>query len=296
MTTTHPTTAIRKAIIPASGFGTGLLPATATVPKALLPVVDRPLLQYAVEEAVRAGITEVAVLRRHGQPDMTAHFFPENDLAVRAATRPAAVHALASLRGLAGRVRLHSLVEPTTPSRSCISISSARSFVGNSAFAVILPDEIVDPTVNMLDRMFVAMAQHGMTVVGVVGDGPDQLAAVQTLLPMPNRACATPSDTGEPRLKQHRMIGRYVFGADIFDVLDELPNGQAGPPDLLRATELLASRGRALAWITHVRWWDCGTYAGYLRAVVELAREHPVHGEAFEQWLQAVFSAPDSGR
>ena len=284
---TRPT---RKAVIPVAGMGTRFLPATKAVPKELLPVVDRPALQYIVEEAARAGLGEVLMVTGRGkaaiedffdrQPELEAALEKKGDAArleaVHASTDIAQVHFVrqGEARGLG-----HAVLQ-------------AAAFVGDEPFAVLLGDDIIDARDHLLEQMLQVQAEHGGSVVALldvgwenidkygavaVEPGGTDVVAITGLVEKP------PVDEAPSSLA---VIGRYVLAPEVFDVLRETTPGRGGEIQLTDALATLVERGEPVHGVVFSgRRYDTGDRLDYLKAVVQLASERDDLGPGFRAWL-----------
>ncbi len=289
MSTARPA---RKAVIPAAGLGTRFLPATKAVPKELLPVVDTPALQYVVEEAARAGLTDVLVVTGRGKDAIADHFdrAPELEAALEKkgdADRLEAVRRSAELADLV-------FVRQGTPRGLGHAVLCAASHVGDEAFAVMLGDDLIDARDHLLEQMLAVQTAEGGSVValmevprhsvslyGCVAAEPTEdegVVAVSDLVEKPSPEEA-PSNLA--------IIGRYVLSPRIFGALRETPPGRGGEiqlTDAMRATLLDGEPVHGVVF--RGRRYDTGDRADYLRAIVRLACERPDLGPEFRRWLE----------
>jgi UTP--glucose-1-phosphate uridylyltransferase len=284
-----------KAVIPAAGLATRFLPATKAVPKELLPVVDRPVLQYIVEEAAAAGIGDVLLITGRGKTSMVDHFDRRPDLEARLAEK-------GDTERLAAVVRPSELAEIYTcrqgePLGLGHAISYAESHVGKEPFAVLLGDEFVDEAEPLLPSMLDLQAQTGGIVLALLEVEPDQvnrygIASVEQcdlsvevgevmkvtgLVEKPAPADA-PSNLA--------VLGRYVLPTTLFDAIRRIGPGSGGEIQLTDAMALLLDEGTPVHGIVYrgTR-YDTGMPLGYLQAVVQLACKRSDLGPAFSQWL-----------
>jgi UTP--glucose-1-phosphate uridylyltransferase len=299
---TPPVRAV-KAVIPAAGLATRFLPATKAVPKELLPVVDRPVLQYVVEEAAAAGINDVLLITGRGKTSMVEHFDRQPYLEQRLKEK-------GDLERLAAVQRPGSLAEIYTvrqaePLGLGHAISYAESHVGTQPFAVLLGDEFVDEDQPLLPTMLDLQARtggivlalleidwsetsrYGIASVEPVGaelagmaasvPGVGNILRVTDLVEKPAREAA-PSNLA--------VLGRYVLPATIFDAIRRIPPGAGGEIQLTDAMALLLAEGTPVHGVVYrgVR-YDTGMPLGYLQAVVQIAAKRPDLGPAFRDWL-----------
>ncbi len=270
---------VRKGVIPAAGLGTRFLPASKAVPKVLLPVVDRPLIQYAVEEMARAGISQICIVLSHGQGAISDHFAPAPELEA-ILEKTGKTELLAEVRNTENLADIF-YVQQHRPLGLGHAVLCARDFVDDEAFAVVLPDEILDPNENFLGEMLEVFEEQGTSVLagmevpaeeisryGAIGaeDLEAEPLRILSLVEKPPREEA-PSNIA--------IIGRYVLDPSVMDHLAKLPPGALGEIQLTDALDILARQGRLLGMRYEGRRWDAGNKQGFLKANFELAAERP---------------------
>ncbi len=299
--------AARKAVIPVNGLGTRLLPATKALPKELLPVVDRPALQYVVEEAARAGLHEVLMVTGRGKAAIEDHFDRNVELEQALekkgdAERLAAVHAATDL------AHVH-FVRQGEARGLGHAVLQAATFVGDEPFAVLLGDDLIDARDHLLEHMLAVQRAHGGSVVALLDVGLQRIgrygaAAVQPLADAPIEGDAIVRVTGlvEKPLAGEApgnlaVIGRYVLAPEVFDVLRETPPGLAGEIQLTDALATLIQRGEPVHGVVFSgRRYDTGDRLDYLKAVVRLAVERDDLGPPLRSWLRKfVADLPPEG-
>lgn len=283
------------AVIPAAGFATRFLPATKTVPKELLPVVDRPVLQYIVEEAAAAGLTGVLLITGRGKTSMVDHFDRRPDLEAVLAAKGDQTR-LAAIRRPAELADIYTVRQPEMLGLGH-AVGYAEAHVGGQPFAVLLPDEFPEPPSSLLPRMLDLQQRTGGIVLAFVAVPDDQVdrygigsvapadpalgdpAAVRVtgLVEKPARAEA-PSNLA--------VIGRYVLPSGIFDAIRRTKPGRGGEIQLTDAMALMLAEGTPVHGIVYsgVR-YDTGVPLGYLQAVVQLACQREDVGPPFRRWL-----------
>jgi UTP--glucose-1-phosphate uridylyltransferase len=280
----------RKAVIPAAGLGTRFLPATKAIPKELLPVVDTPALQYIVEEAVGAGLPEVLVVTGRGKEAIADHFDRAPELEAALEKKGDAVR-LAAVRHSAELADVH-FVRQGAPLGLGHAVLCAEAFVGDEPFAVLLGDDLIDARDPLLATMIAVQAERGGSVIalmevpreqirlyGAVAGEPvaEDLVRVSDLVEKPDPEEA-PSNLA--------VIGRYVLSPAVFGALRETPTGRGGELQLTDALRTLAVAGDPVHGVVfRGRRYDTGDRLDYLRAVVQLACEHPELGGDFGAWL-----------
>jgi UTP--glucose-1-phosphate uridylyltransferase len=296
----------RKAVIPVAGMGTRFLPATKAVPKELLPVVDRPALQYIVEEAARAGLTDILMVTGRNKQAIEDYFDRHPELesllekkgdetrleAVQASTDVAHVHFVRQreARGLG-----HAVLQAAT-------------FVGDEPFAVLLGDDLIDERDLLLEQMLAVQAERGGSVIalldvgkenidkygavavrpaGSTGDG-DEIVAITGLVEKP------PVEEAPSSLA---IIGRYVLAPEVFEVLRHTPPGRGGEIQLTDALATLVERGEPMHGVVFTgRRYDTGDRLDYLKAVIRLATERDDLGPPLREWLhEFVADLPAAG-
>ena len=289
------TSRVTKAVIPAAGLGTRFLPATKATPKEMLPVVDKPAIQYVVEEAIAAGLSDVLMITGRNKRPLEDHFdraveleerlFERGDLAglelVRAATELASVH----------------FVRQGDPKGLGHAILTAARFVGNEAFAVLLGDDLIDPRDAILPRMLEVQHEFGGSVIALMEVDPSEIslygAAGVEHLSAPDVVRVTslvekPPPSEAP--SNYAIIGRYLLGPEVFEVLENTSAGRGGEIQLTDALAVLAQRDDSGGPVHGVlftgRRYDTGDRLGYLKTIVQVAAERDDLGPEFLKWLK----------
>lgn len=282
---------VRTAIVPAAGLGTRFLPASKVVPKELVTVVDRPVIQYAIEELVRAGVTRVCLVISQDKESVVDHFRPHPRLesALAAKDRSDLLQEITRLDDLAEIIP----VIQKRPLGLGHAVWVAREHVGSEPFMVALPDELLDPADNLLAEMAEALLETGNSVVAVDQVPHETIGAYGCIDPgsepdsdtMPVRAMVEKPDPAQAP-SDLAVIGRYVLAPEVMDILGRVDPGSGGEIQLTDALAVLAGEGRLLARRYRGRRWDAGTRQGYLQAGAALAVDHPELGPAFKAYLQ----------
>jgi UTP--glucose-1-phosphate uridylyltransferase len=287
-----------KVIFPVAGFGTRFLPATKATPKEMLPIVDKPLIQYAVEEAAAAGATEMIFVTGRNKRAIEDYFDRAYELEAELTLKNDA-QLLEQLRSTVPPGAKFIFIRQGDPLGLGHAVLCARPAVGDNPFAVILADELLDtppnepnPTAQLIN----AFRASGKSVIGVghaegasierygcVDIARTDSAGLMTLRGMvekPKQADA-PSSFG--------AFGRYVFAATLFDHLEQTKPGRGGEIQLTDAIAALIAdpTAGAVAVNMQARRYDCGTKLGFLEATVDFALRHPELGVPFAQWLRA---------
>jgi UTP--glucose-1-phosphate uridylyltransferase len=281
----------RKAVIPTGGLATRFLPATKAVPKELLPVVDRPVLQYIVEEAVRAGIQDVLLVTGRGKTSMVDHFDRRPDLEARL-IKSGNTEMLEQIQ------RLNTLAQIYTrrqgePLGLGHAVSHAEFHVHGEPFVVMLGDEFTEESEPLLPQMLDLQASAGGIVLALVEVDWDEVSryGVASVAPTDDPGVVTvtglvekpPRDQAPSNLV---VVGRYVLPASIFDAIRRTGPGSGGEIQLTDAMALLLDEGTPVHGIVYrgTR-YDTGVPLGYLQAVVQLACRRPDIGPEFRAWL-----------
>ncbi len=306
----------RKVVIPVAGLGTRFLPATKAVPKELLPVVDTPALQYIVEEAVRAGLTEVLMVTGRNKSAIEDHFdrVPELEAALELKGDQAR---LAAVRRPSEMADVHFIRQGQARGLGH-AVLCAAPYVGDDVFAVMLGDDLIDSRDLLLEQMLSVQAQHGGSVLALLEVGLDNIdkygaVAVQppdTSLSPASAAWATPGRSDDvvritdlvekpPRAQAPSslaIIGRYVLAPEIFAALRETQPGAGGEIQLTDGIKALATAGLPVHGVVFTgRRYDTGDRLDYLKAVVRLAVDRDDLGPAFREFL-VDFTAGLTGR
>ncbi|MCX5382457.1 UTP--glucose-1-phosphate uridylyltransferase GalU [Streptomyces sp. NBC_00083] len=288
--------AISKAVIPAAGLGTRFLPATKATPKEMLPVVDKPAIQYVVEEAVAAGLWDVLMVTGRNKRALEDHFDRNHELE-SALVRKGDADRLAKVRESSDLATVH-YVRQGDPKGLGHAVLCAAPHVGDEPFAVLLGDDLIDARDPLLARMVEVQEREGGSVVALMEVAPEQIhlygcAAVQAtgeedvvrvtgLVEKPDRDAA-PSNLA--------VIGRYVLDPAVFDVLRTTGPGRGGE---IQLTDALNRLDTVHGVVFTGRRYDTGDRAEYLRAIVRLAGERADLGPDFRAWLRG-FVAEECG-
>jgi UTP--glucose-1-phosphate uridylyltransferase len=283
---------IVKAVIPAAGLGTRFLPATKASPKEMLPLVDKPLIQYVVEEAVAAGIRDIVIVTGRGKRAIEDHF----DVAFELES---------TLRGQGKKKQLDEIQEITGLARFCYvrqrepkglghAVLQAKGVVGAETFAVLLGDDIIDHQVPAIQQLITVYQDVGTAVIGlqpVAREEVSQYGIIQGREVKPglfqiNDLVEKPSPDQAPSTVA--VIGRYVLTGDIFEILERTKPGRNGEIQLTDALRELARQGRLYGKVLDGRRHDAGDKLGFLKATVEFGLKNPELGPAFRRYLEEL--------
>ncbi len=283
---------VTKAVIPAAGLGTRVLPASKALPKEMLPIVDKPALQYIVEEAVRSGISDILIITNRGKGIIEDHFDHVIELEQRleASGRNDTLKELNDITNLAN---IYYIRQKETKGLGH-AISCARSFVGDQPFAVLYGDDVIigeDPACAQLCR---AYEEYGRGVVGIKEVTPEQIVRYSSLKVklLHDNVYAVTDMVEKPSpdkvLSLFSILGRCVLPPSIFDILDKTPPGAGGEIQLTDAMRTLTlSEGMTGVDFTGKR-YDMGNKLGILEATCEVALSHPEVGESFRSYLKKL--------
>jgi UTP--glucose-1-phosphate uridylyltransferase len=277
-------------VIPAAGLGTRFLPASKAVPKELVTLVDRPAIQWVVEEAVAAGCTRIVIVVGRGKEAIADHFdrAPELEMALEASGKTALLDEVRRIAGMAEII----LVRQGAPMGLGHAVAVAQAAVGrDEPFAVLLPDDVMDPSVNVLGDMVAKAEATGKSVVallrvpgpaistkGVVAMDGDRVTALVEKPPYDE----APSDLA--------VIGRYVFTPEVFDALAGISAGTLGEIQLTDAMNVLAGRGDLLGHPFTTRYLDTGNHLDWLTANLELGLDHPAIGKPLADVMRRLLT------
>ncbi|MFH8795067.1 UTP--glucose-1-phosphate uridylyltransferase GalU [Streptomyces sp. NPDC017941] len=302
MTESHPK--ITKAVIPAAGLGTRFLPATKATPKEMLPVVDKPAIQYVVEEAVAAGLDDVLMVTGRNKRPLEDHFDRNYELE-SALAKKGDESRLAKVQESSDLATMH-YVRQGDPRGLGHAVLCAAPHVGREPFAVLLGDDLIDPRDPLLKRMVEVQEEHGGSVIALMEVAPEQVHLY---------GCAAVKPTGDSDVVEvtdlvekpepadapsnYAIIGRYVLDPHIFDILRKTEPGRGGEIQLTDALQQLAATHRSQAAaaekiggpvhgvVFEGRRYDTGDRGDYLRAIVRLACEREDLGPDFKAWLRS---------
>jgi UTP--glucose-1-phosphate uridylyltransferase len=283
--------AVKKAVVPAAGLGTRFLPATKATPKEMLPVVDKPAIQYVVEEAVSAGLDDVLLITGRGKRPVEDHFDRAYELEEALAAKED-WDKLAQVRESSDLANVH-YVRQGDPKGLGHAVACAAQHVGDEPFAVLLGDDLIDARDPLLTRMIEVRQQHGGSVVALMQVDPEEVSlyGCAAITPTATKDIVTVTDLVEkpvPGSAPSRwiLIGRYVLDPEIFDVLRQTPPGRGGEIQLTDALRTLAEKGEVYGVLFHGRRYDTGNKLDYLRTLVQFACERPDISSEFIPWLR----------
>jgi UTP--glucose-1-phosphate uridylyltransferase len=285
---------VRKAVFPAAGLGTRFLPATKAQPKEMLPLVDKPIIQYVIEEAVAAGITQIIIVTGRGKNAIEDHFDVSYELEKLLEER-GKTDLLEEVRRISNMISVSYVRQKETLGLGH-AVLVARDLVGDEPFAVMLGDDIIDAAVPCMRQMVEVFEKHGGPVVavhqvprdeisaygviaGTTDAANDRLFRVSDMVEKPRREDA-PSDLA--------IIGRYILTPDIFDILEKTPRDKGGEIQLTNGIRVLGERRPVYAYRFEGRRHDAGNKLGFLKATVEFALKRDDLGGPFREYLKSL--------
>ncbi|MFR4161289.1 MAG: UTP--glucose-1-phosphate uridylyltransferase GalU [Paraclostridium sordellii] len=270
---------VKKAIIPAAGLGTRFLPATKSQPKEMLPIVDKPTLQYIIEEAIESGIEEILVVTGRNKKSIEDHFDRSVELELKLEQK-GKIEMLEMVRNISKMVDIH-FIRQKEPKGLGHAIYCAKSFVGDEPFAVLLGDDIVDNSTPCLRQLIDAYDEYKTSILGVqqvskedtdkygildVKHIEDRVYKVKDMIEKPNVKDA-PSNIA--------ILGRYIITPTIFDILENQQPGKGGEIQLTDALKTLGSQEAIYAYNFEGRRYDVGDKLGFLEATIDFALKRP---------------------
>lgn len=293
---------VKKAVIPAAGLGTRFLPATKAQPKEMLPIVDKPTLQYIIEEAVASGVEEILIITGRNKKSIEDHFDKSVELELELENK-GKTDLLEIVRGISNMVNIH-YIRQKEPKGLGDAIYCARYFIGDEPFAIMLGDDMVDNGQGppCLKQLIDAYEDHNASILGVqevdkentdkygIIDGQklsDNIYKVKALVEKPDPDQA-PSNVA--------ILGRYIITPQIFDILGQIPPGKNGEIQLTDALEILKDKEDMYAYVFEGRRYDLGDKLGFLQATVDAALNKPELRDEFLRYLNQVCEKENNER
>jgi UTP--glucose-1-phosphate uridylyltransferase len=283
---------LRTCVFPCAGFGTRFFPATKVVPKEMLPLVDKPILQYGIEEARDSGFDKLIIVTSKGKESILDHFDRTSELE----------------RSLRERHKLDLLAEVETVSRMVDLIAVrqkdalglghavlvSKDAVGNEPFAVILPDDVIladEPCLLQMRRVF---EETGRPVVALMKVEPEETSRYGIVAGSPEggRRFRITDMVEKPKSNapsRYAIIGRYILPPEIFPHLQKTPRGAGGEIQLTDAMRALVREGDFYGYVFEGKRYDAGEKLGYLKATVDYALRHPALADEFREYLKSLF-------
>lgn len=283
---------IKKAIIPAAGLGTRVLPASKSMPKEMLPIVDKPAIQYIVEEAVNSGITDILIITNRGKDVIEDHFDHSFELEDNLKSK-GKLDLLDSVTSVANLANIYFIRQKETKGLGD-AVLKAREFVGNEPFAVLYGDDVIIGETPAISELCDAYEKYGKSVVGIK-EVPDELLVKYCSLKVDRIDNNTFSVTDmiekptlEQKLSNYSILGRCVLENNIFDILENIPAGAGGEYQLTDAMkEIAKSVGMIGVEFSGTR-YDMGNKFGILKANIEVGLSHPETKDELKNFIKEL--------
>ena len=284
---------IKKAVFPVAGLGTRFLPATKANPKEMLPVVDKPLIQYAVEEAMQSGITELIFVTGRNKRSIEDHFDKNVELEASLIASNKSL-LLESIRSIIPSHVKCIYTRQSEPLGLGHAVLQAKTIINDEPFAVLLADDLTDAKTPVLKQLISQHQKEQASVIAIedipkdktvqygivdVSDSKDHLYKINSIVEKPQPKDA-PSTLG--------VIGRYVFNPEIFDCLEKIKPGKGGEIQLTDAIQMLLGKQSIFAYEFEGKRYDCGDKLGFMKANIEFSKRHPEIGKEFTEFLKSI--------
>ena len=284
---------LKKAVFPVAGLGTRFLPATKANPKEMLPIVDKPLIQYAVEEAMQSGITELIFVTGRNKRSIEDHF----DKNVELETSLIASNKNLLLESIRSIIPSHVkciYIRQSEPLGLGHAVLQAKTIINDEPFAVLLADDLTDANTPVLKQLIIQHEKEQASVIAIedipkektlqygivdVSGSKDNLHKINSIVEKPQPKDA-PSTLG--------VIGRYVFNPEIFDCLEKIKPGKGGEIQLTDAIQMLLGQQSIFAYQFEGKRYDCGDKLGFMKANIEFSKKHPEIGKEFIEFLKSI--------
>ena len=285
---------IRKAIIPAAGLGTRFLPATKALPKEMLPIVDKPTIQYIVEEAIESGIEDIIIISGRSKRSIEDHFDKSYELE-ETLLKKNKQELLKQVQEISNLTNIH-YIRQKEPMGLGHAIYCARTFIGDEPFAILLGDDIVKSPKPCLKQLIDVFNRYHTSVLGVqevdeeevskygiikpkTGEIEKNIINIETLVEKPKKDVA-PS--------RYAIMGRYILRPEIFDVLKDLPPDRGGEIQLTDAIKIMNQTQAVLAYYFEGKRYDIGNKVGFIRATLDFALQRPDLREEVLKYLKEI--------
>lgn len=284
---------IKKAVFPVAGLGTRFLPATKANPKEMLPIVDKPLIQYAVEEAMQSGITELIFVTGRNKRSIEDHFDKNVELEASLMASNKSL-LLESIRSIIPSYVKCIYIRQSEPLGLGHAVLQAKTIINDEPFAVLLADDLTDANTPVLKQLIIQHEKEQASVIAIedipkektlqygivdVSDSKDNLHKINSIVEKPQPKDA-PSTLG--------VIGRYVFNPEIFDCLEKIKPGKGGEIQLTDAIQMLLGQQSIFAYQFEGKRYDCGDKLGFMKANIEFSKKHPEIGKEFIEFLKSI--------
>jgi UTP--glucose-1-phosphate uridylyltransferase len=287
---------VTKAVFPVAGLGTRFLPATKASPKEMLPIVDKPLIQYAAEEAIAAGATELIFVTGRNKRSIPDHFDKSYELEAELEAR-GKTEILEVLRGILPKGVSCIYIRQPEALGLGHAVLCAKPVVGNQPFSVILADDLIDAEPPVLKQMVELYNQQGSSILGVEDVSPSETASygivdAEEIAPdVLQLKSIVEKPQPEDAPSNLAVVGRYVLTPQIFDCLENIKPGKGGEIQLTDGIAALMQYEKVLAYRFKGKRYDCGSKLGYVKANLEYAMRHPEIGAEILAYLRTIKSS-----
>ncbi|BAB07371.1 UTP--glucose-1-phosphate uridylyltransferase GalU [Halalkalibacterium halodurans] len=286
---------VKKAIIPAAGLGTRFLPATKAQPKEMLPIVDKPTIQYIIEEAIESGIEDIIVVTGRGKRAIEDHFDKSFELEETLEKKNKS-KLLEEVKAISSMTNIHYIRQKEANGLGH-AIWCARKFIGNEPFAVLLGDDIVQSDVPCLKQLIDVFDRYHSSVVGVQEVPNEDVSKYGIVSPKGSEIEANVIHAAgfveKPKLEEapsnYAIMGRYVLRPEIFDILENLPPGAGGEIQLTDAIKVLNESQVVLAYNFDGVRYDVGDKFGFIKATIDLALQRDDLSEDVAQYIKDIY-------
>lgn len=283
---------ITKAVIPAAGFGTRILPATKAMPKEMFPIVDKPSIQYIVEEAVKSGITDILIITSRGKTVLEDHFDKNLELE-SILEKKEKYEVLKNLRRISDMANIYFVRQKSIKGLGH-AVGCAKSFVGNEPFAVLSGDDVIYSEKPVCKQLMEAFEKYNLPVVGAkempreeIGKyGSLKVKNIEKNIFMCTDMVEKP--TPDRILSLYSILGRYILTPEIFEILDGTLPGSGGEIQLTDALKVLSHNDGVVMVDFEGKRYDIGNKLGAMKASVEFALRHPEISEDFSKYLKSI--------
>jgi len=282
---------VKKAIIPAAGLGTRFLPATKAQAKEMLPIVDKPTLQYIIEEAIASGIEEILIVTGRNKKCIEDHFDRSVELELELEKKGKSAM-LEMVQDISNMVNIH-YIRQKEPKGLGHAVHCAKSFIGNEPFAVLLGDDIVDAKTPCLKQMINAYDEYKTSILGVQQVDKDKVNkyGILDVKYIEDRVYKVKDMVEKPAIEEApsniAILGRYIITPAIFDILENQEPGKGGEIQLTDALQTLATKEAIYAYNFEGRRYDVGDKLGFLEATVDFALKRPELRDDFVEFLRS---------
>ncbi|AWZ49125.1 UTP--glucose-1-phosphate uridylyltransferase GalU [Hathewaya limosa] len=288
---------VKKAIIPAAGLGTRFLPATKAQPKEMLPIVDKPTIQYIIEEAVKSGIEQILIITGRNKKSIEDHFDKSFELEAQL-KQSGKDELLEMVKEISNMVDIH-YIRQKEPKGLGHAINCARIFVGNEPFAVLLGDDVVDSNKPCLKQLMECYEEYNTSILGVqeVPEKDVSKYGIVKGIQLKDRVYKVEDMVEKPSIEEApsnvAILGRYIITPQIFDILATIKPGKNNEIQLTDALKVLMNKEEMYAYNFEGRRYDVGDKLGFLQATVEFALKRDGLKDEFMKYLQTLKYSPD---